>query len=393
MIRFDMILSVLRKGLPHFTKVGTLDNLGGDVLKEHVIWGSCLMLSAVLTGCFLPEESTPEPQVTSPVIVREEAQETEQFVRTHLMNDRGEIRTNVTDRSSNYLSESLGLWLHYLVTIEDEQTVRAVVETIARDWERDGWLPWERTDGTYAMSNASLDDGRLLEALLRASDRWEISQLEVLTDSMSQSWVDRHLTKGGWILDYYDAASDAMGDVVTTSYLIAPYVEGWVERGLVSVEQYEALQQYIQRIPTDADGHLANRYIPSDDRFEWNEEMHAIDELYALYYLEAFRDLGAMKAYWRERLLRDEQWYGRYKRADGTASVPYESAAVYALGRLVYEGDEEVERLIEARIRTLRHSGESDSMFEGAFVDLSTEDVHAFDHLLILLTEGKGRST
>lgn len=337
-------------------------------MKQLFIFG----LSFLLLACKQPSEIPRMEPMTDDV--------TEVFVRSELMNDKGWLQTNRTTRKTEYLSESLGLWMLVLVASEDEQTFQAIVDTLPEWLAPNHLVYWEKVDGNNAPANAWIDDFRIAYALHVAAEKWPSTHYEKLSEKLIQQLIKHH-SVDNTLIDFYDLKSKEAGNVQTISY----YNE-WAMQDLLSKPLYDEYAAH--RLQESKDGSIfpPTRFIVGEG-YEFDAEVNLIDVLYTLLYRESWGEVEeASYRYLVSAYETTTRLVGRVDRHTEKPLVTYEAPAVYALFGLVawQRGDEQLARDLLAKLQQQRvQKGPK----KGAFMDEATGDLHVFDHLLYLLLE------
>lgn len=310
--------------------------------------------------------------------------ETEQFIRESLMNEDGELRTNLTNRKEEYLSESLGLWMLYLVKVGDATSFERLHPIVKHWMTRSGAVYWMKDRGEWMQATASIDDLRIAYAYLLAFEKWENDEYYKTGEKIVTHFAHRQIVQGKFS-DFYDLRMKKEGNVQTTSY--------YNEHALRAFARYEWLdyslvEQWIQKRknePTDKSLYPPTRYLIEEERYEFDEEVNGIDIAYTLLYradwTEREQQLYEM---WRTHFLEEGSIAGRLNR-NSEPLVSYESPALYALLGLVALRQNDhilVEQLCD-KLYAMQKSEEVEK--QGQFVDELTGDLHVFDHLLFLI--------
>lgn len=338
---------------------------------------SCLL---VLFGCSNEEPDPPKPYESEfPV---------ESFIRKHLLTTEGLIRTNITDRDTEFLSESIGLYLLYLVEQKSEAEFANQIDVFTTFFLDDSDLvSWriERTDGNMIASpvNAWIDDTRIVHALYEAAEVFNEPSYAKLADRISQP-LTTIATKNGLPVDYVDLTTNATGDVLTLSYLDESALH-WMAP---SSELYENSKNLLAEAPLSGP-FFAKSYSLADQTYSFDDEINMIDQLYVALRYEQF-DLPTDSFYAFFKTAFDTGMvYGRYDRATQAPTVQYESQSVYALAvfYLLERGEREFAVSVMDRLRESAITNPS-SDYYGGYIDVPTRDTHAFDNLLPLLAEG-----
>ena len=126
----------------------------------------------------------------------------EAFIQKNLLEEDGRMRTNITNRQDEYLSETVGLWMDYLIAKNDwagfDEQVK-MMETYFLTKER--LVVWELKGNEKAPANAFIDDLRIVNALYTAGEQWNYPTYTKLADKMSKSLV-RYQTSEDLMVDY-----------------------------------------------------------------------------------------------------------------------------------------------------------------------------------------------
>lgn len=327
---------------------------------------------------------------------REEAQEevskvpvtdqpTERFVREQLMNERGELRTNVTTQRDHYLSESLGLWLQYLVQVDDQATFEQMRPTIRSWMTADGAVYWVRDNGKYGASNASIDDLRIASAYVEAYEKWGQEEDYAIAEEIVHYFAKNQVVNG-FFLDFYDLIIQKEGNVQTTSYYDERALRQFASYGWLDDAFVERWIQQRQTEPTDGSIYPPTRYVVDRAQYEFDEEVNGIDIAYTLFHREEWTAKEHhLYESWRNVFMEEGVLVGRMDR-QSKPLASFESPAMYALlGRAALrQGDGAFAQQLYAKLLDMQSKSAGK---EGQFVDERTGDLHVFDHLLFLIFE------
>lgn len=241
----------------------------------------------------------------------------QETVDAHYMNDDGVIHAYPDNRESEYLSESLGLYMEYLLQVGDEGDF-AEQATILKDRfmvETGGqvFIPWRLYE--EANVNALIDDVRIAAALEGAAGQFdEPGYLELSRRIMSAIEDRQH--QQGTAVDYYDWSYKLAGNRITLSYLI---------------EELTVLPESFAVLDTgETEVFFPEYYDFEGQKYMKSDEVHMIDQL--LIAVNRY-DQGIESPEFENWLI--EEWdrqgrlAGRYDRETGKPAVDYESLAVY----------------------------------------------------------------
>jgi len=242
----------------------------------------------------------------------------QQTVKKKYTNSEGNIHAYPLDENSQYLSESIGLYMEYLVLVEDKKTFEKQVDRLRSDYlvKQDDlvfvrWLLYE--DATV---NALIDDVRIIASLNKASELFDqpaykelAAQLEKTISSVQQS--------NGIHVDYYDWTFQMPAERITLSYLIKDYsAPNKTKQLLINLDETAVF--------------FPEYYDVKEQKYIESKEVHLVDQLLIAINQE---DIGHSTDTFGNWVI--NEWaskgklFGRYDRETQEATVAYESLAVY----------------------------------------------------------------
>lgn len=338
---------------------------------------SCIFL---LSGCF-NDEPKPSKEYKSQF-------PTESFIRKHLMTEEGLIQTDITNRDHEFLSESLGLYLLFLVQQKREDEFAHQVDVLEHYFLDDSNLvSWrlEQADHTITQSpaNAWIDDARIVHALYQAADVFDEMSYADLAIRIAKP-LTTHAVKDGLPVDYINRPTNETGDMLTLSYLD----ESALRLMSSSNDLYENSKKLLEKAPL-SEPFFAKSYSISEKTYQFDDEINMIDQLYvALRYEQFGLSTNPFYIFFKDAFDQGPV-FGRYDRVTKEPIVDFESQAVYALAvfYLLERDEHEFAEEVMARLKSSMVS-DSSSEYVGGYLDISTKETHSFDNLLPLLAEG-----
>lgn len=343
-----------------------------------------------LTSCSSFEQS--DKQIT--MLQAELAKvETEEFIQKYLIQENGRIQTNLTDRTNNYLSESVGLWMQYLVEIDSFNQFHNQVEVLRHYFlTKDNLIAWEQNGEEKATVNAAIDDLRIVDALFNAGERWKKPTYTKLAQQIGESFVSIQM-KNKLMVDYVDLKSKKQSNEVTISYIIPSGFDHLQSAGLISSDVYETNRNLLLKAPLSKNGFYPKYYDVEKATYYYDEEINLIDQLYVGYHLSQWKGNTdkLMKCLKIAFDTNGGKLFGRYDAETLKPTVNYEAASVYALGILfsLERGDKKFAQQLYNRMQILQQSNKKQAYY-GGYIDVYTQETHAFDNLLPLIAERKG---
>ncbi|RJO68936.1 MAG: hypothetical protein C4523_06595 [Myxococcales bacterium] len=232
------------------------------------------------------------------------------------------------------LAETMGLAMLYFVRrgMRDEfdRAWKFVKTNLIGEFGLVAWK-WSAKNGRRAASSASIDDLRLVRALLLADDEWCGGDYEQDALALAGA-VAAHEVKDGFVVEAasWDWSGVAAAAIVDLSYLdlytmrlLSRYDAKW--NGI-----YEKSRDLILASMT-GQGLFYDKFDTKAQGY-FNTENNLINKLMcAVHLAEAGIFMPEVTVFLEAQLSRAGQLYGRYDPDSGQATVGYDSVAVYAL--------------------------------------------------------------
>lgn len=239
-------------------------------------------------------------------------------IEKNYTNADGLIHAYPTEQNSEYLSETIGLYMEYLVLVEDEENFAKQFKLLKNHFlaHENGlyFLRWRLNEN--AATNALIDDIRIVAALEQAAEIFSNDKYKSFADKLSEA-VSSVQSQGGYTVDFYDWSLEMPAQRLTLSYLD--------DNGAITAESYEVLDNAKASevfFPEYFDI-AAKEYISSS-------EVHMIDQLLIALNREKRGQHSEPFAEWlKEEWNEEQKLCGRYGRQTLKATVDYESLAVY----------------------------------------------------------------
>lgn len=245
---------------------------------------------------------------------------------------------------SEVLSESLGLYMEYLLLAGDKQTFQEQVSILEKEFlineNRLSFIQWRLNE--KATTNALIDDIRILSVLQRAADSFENTAYKELADKISRSLYSVQM-HNNYTVDYYDWSYSLPAQRLTLSYVTGSQVIS--EKSVELLKNVDATQVFF---PEYYDTRL-QEYIN-------NDEVHLIDQL--LIAINREKENLHSKSFFnwlKEEWNNEQRLYGRYNRETKDATVDYESLAVYYYlqSYFLLTGEEEMAREVVQQAKNI----------------------------------------
>ncbi|XKE94934.1 hypothetical protein LG326_00935 [Metaplanococcus flavidus] len=239
-------------------------------------------------------------------------------VEKNYTNTHGLIHAYPTEQDSEYLSETIGLYMEYLTLIEDEENFSKQFEVLKKHFlvQENGhsFIRWRLNEN--ASTNALVDDIRIITALEQAAEIFSKEEYKMFAAKLSEA-IATVQVQGGSTVDFYDWSLEMSAERLTLSYLD--------DNGAITPESYRLLDK------ADASEVFFSEYYDTDaEQYVSSKEVHMIDQLLIALNREKRGRHSEKFAAWLKKEWNEEQkLYGRYDRQSLKATVDYESLAVY----------------------------------------------------------------
>lgn len=336
------------------------------------------------------EQQTSLPPIPIDIYVATSA--TERFILNDLLDESGMIRTNFAGKDGGelMLSESMGLWLEYFVTKEDESSFAVAFDTIERYFSlENGLIAWKVENEQMADVNALVDDLRIVEGLFKMGEISGKERYIQAAKKLSES-IMRHNQNNGMLVDFYDSSHHYANDTLTTSYLNLDAFLYMEKYAVISAEFLAELQAFMRHLPQQ-DLFYPQTYDVRQQTYAYDDIINLIDQLYIVLHLErASISTEAFYEWIQTEFYKNGFLYGRYEAKTKQPAVEYEAASVYALA-IMYSLEKEDATFALDLYEQMKKMQVQDpaSPYEGGYVVVKERTTHSFDNLLPLLAERK----
>jgi hypothetical protein len=344
-----------------------------------------LITSSCTNIAFLPEPDKEHQYTKEPL-------PTEKFIQKYLVDEHGRIQTNITSQKEVYLSESLGLWMQYLVANDDRQQFDQHVEVMEKYFlSKDYLVTWKLDGDKKAPANAFIDDLRIIEALYSAGEGWNHARYTKMAEKMTDKLV-RYQTSNSLMVDFVELESKNKGENLTLSYIIPAGFNHMDQAGILPEKTYESTKKVLLNALHSEIGFYPKNYNVPNGAYSYDDEVNLIDQFYVGYHRAQWQgDVEPLLAFAKKAFEESGgKLYGRYDGSTGKPVVQYEAASVYALAILMCLELEEKDfaKDLYSQMKTLQQTDEESPYF-GGYIDVDTKETHSFDNLLALLAERK----
>lgn len=339
-----------------------------------------LLIVILLGGCTWKQQKEPaHPASAQPVLAGE------YFITHHLMTDQGMIRTSFAEQHL-YLSESLGLWMDYLVRKKDQTSFDQQFGVLQDQFllEHD-LLSWQIESHQKSKVNALVDDLRVIAALQKADQLWRKSAYQTIAREIAQALKDKNMFKG-ILTDYYDASAKQTSHTITLSYMDPKAINELVSLQIFTKHMASNQLAILKNAPRQK-GFFPKAYDIAKKTYSFDQEINMIDQLYTALHAEHAQIDSSVIMKWIKTTFKQEgKLYGRYELSTLKPTVTYESPSVYALVILyaLKQNEMDFAKNVYHCMKELQIQDPLKSYYGGY---MNEKDTHSFDNLLPLIAE------
>ncbi|MBE5987173.1 MAG: TlpA family protein disulfide reductase [Paenibacillaceae bacterium] len=311
------------------------------------------------------------------------------FVRNHLMDDRGGVHTIYDPEAdsaikSDVLSETQGVMLEYALLRKDQQLFEKILSYINGVMRVNGITSWNVSNDKPSEVNSLLDDFRILGALLSANDLW--GGYDQLITSYSDEIAKCGIHNRNYV-DFYDSGYKKYADRFTLCYGDLPVMSRLAVLDERFTQPYESAKKLI------LGGKISEGFPLYYSWYDYNKNSYVSDDLntaeamVTLLHLAEAGLLGDDTMAWLKKQMDAGGVKARYK-TDGTVveGYNYDSTAVYALIAMIgeIEGDKKLQGKALKKMEKMRIM-DTAYPYYGAFGLEDGSGITSFDQVMAML--------
>lgn len=312
------------------------------------------------------------------------------FIQKNFMGLRGEFITNTKDEKERYtLSESVGLLMNYAVLTDRKDLFDLELSYLRKNlFSSGGYIKWR--SGSDVTCNASVDDLRIIGALLDAYQKWGTENF-LNTALCIQKAILENQVKDGCLNEVYDWKYNTTRDITPLCYLdlyqmkrLKYFDKRWEEvleksTDIISKGRINSSPFYYKYYD-----YKGRKYL-HDEEYEKTEGICLTYTIITSINLQASGIPTADFLSWLKGEMKKGKLYAWYNPNNLEPAFRMESTAVYALASIYAKacGDDELSaKLIE---RMLAFMVNDNSEYHGGFGNKDTRDFYSFDNLTALI--------
>lgn len=323
-------------------------------------WLLLVMVPAVVLGACSEETSEPTPPSEEQQLPDDSEEGVDEkavpegFAENYF-DEKQFIHAYPSAPDSQYLSESIGLYMEYLVMMEDGERFELQYNNLLDEFVvEEGenffikWLIYED-----ASVNALIDDIRIAAVLREAAELFGEPEYSDTADRIIET-ISRIQTNNGYTVDYYDWEVEFPAQRVTLSYLIDDVPKDMnADRVLENVDASEVFfPEYFDVV---------------EEVYVKSEVVHPIDQLLIAINRERIGLSSDLFEEWLKTEWAEEgRLFGRYDRETLQPAVTYESLAMYFFMNeyFLIIGEDEAAGEVKARATAMiEENGEGETHF------------------------------
>lgn len=297
----------------------------------------------------------------------------------------------VETRGHDILAESEGLMLLYYLKADDQKNFqkhwRFVKENMLLP---NNLVGWRMVEGKLSPVSATVDDLRIVKALLLAYTKWRNDEYLDYGLIIGKA-LKSHSCQGQILVDFFDSQQKAASlnlaylDLSALS-LLSQYDGEWLEIKSNS-QSLLSKASFSPQFPL-----YAKTYNLERKQYSGEKEAEVLYSLMVgLNLAEDGQDVKPLIKWLKKRLISDGAIYARYDIKTQRPSKRMESTAIYALAALLAAQEKDYllyNKMIKVmkKYQVKNHS----SPLDGAFGDAKKMETYSFDNLQALLAFQKG---
>lgn len=290
-----------------------------------------------------------------------------------------------TTKGHTVLSESHGLWMLYAVGANDKEAFDESYGIIKdRLLTSKGLVAWRYDDNEISKGSSTIDDLRIIKALIYGYDRWKENKYKHLAASISQHLL-KNVEDNGYIFDFNDGS--LIGQDVTICYLDLTTMNYLKESNKKWNKIYANSLDIIKNAQITKGLPLFKKsYRPNLGEYSNETETELVYSLIALKYLQSANvDITPELDWLWNEFNKDKKVYIKYS-SKGEKLSDIESTSIYSFIGELFENDgrfNEAEN-IKKRMKEFQIK-KSTSPVYGAFGEEKTMDIYSYDNLNALI--------
>lgn len=291
-------------------------------------------------------------------------QKVQEYVATVYSENNSLIHAYPYKTDSQFLSESVGLYMNYLLLINDslgfEQQVKNLNEHFIVKIKDDVFIRWTLDEKTSA--NSLIDDVRIINGLNKGAEQFDKPEYKNLATLLTTTLKNKQM-KDSIYTDYIEWTFDQTAPRTTLSYLTTDFFE--------TLDNNDKTKDILLNLDNNMI-FFPEYYDIVESNYKYAKDVHMIDQLLiAINRQELNVASPAFRNWITTEWKNNKKIAGQYTRNTLTPSVNYESISVYAYLAKYFQLTNQKKLAIDVKKHTESLANQG-----------SLEDAHFFDYIL-----------
>ncbi|WP_283580557.1 hypothetical protein [Ligilactobacillus aviarius] len=284
------------------------------------------------------------------------------------------------------LSESAGLWLRNLALTGTQKQFDAFYKETKKKFFADGQFTYRiNADGKRSDVNASIDDMRIISALIEAEQRFKDPKYQKEIKSLVSTFKKQSI-QNGMLVDFYDVKTKKPAHQISLYYLDIKDMGYIYKVAGLSPKDLEFEYHILKN------GYISNsfplyhtQYNYDTGKYEDSKQINIIESLLSILYLSEIGQEKSQSIQFVKNAVTTGTLYNSYN-LDGTPADKSQSAASYAIAAMIGKeiGDQKLYQQAIQIVQNFQITDPSSPIY-GGIGDPNTLQVYSYNNLMALL--------
>lgn len=317
-----------------------------------------------------------------------------EFIFTKMVDAKGGVFTNYLESDNEgditkghfVLSESQGMLLHYYLKVDNVELFNNTVNYITENMMlNNGLISWRVSNDLKEESSATIDELRIILALLKGADKYNISEYKDLAINISECLYD-NIIKEDYIVDFKD--NYGCGSISTVCYQDIEALKRLSDIDSKWEPVYKKSIGIVKRAFISDNIPLYKREFCIESLNYDNEQIDTLLSVLTIRNLVLGGEDVEKSIQWiKNRIKTDKVIYTSYNKETGAVECRYESTSIYAIICDIANrvNDKELYNLSKKRMLMFQIVEKNNELY-GAFGEVENREVYSFDNLNALIS-------
>jgi hypothetical protein len=313
----------------------------------------------------------------------------EQFIWSEMLLENGLLKT--TYQKNDYsLSESLGLSMLYALKVDNQELFEQSYATLTDYFlSEKGLVYWRlKPNGKHEEKvNAFLDDVRIINGLLDASNKWDEPEYQRTAKKISDA-LEEFSTFKKYYVDFYDWELEIASPNYTVTYLDLVTIRRLYQLGWINKKLVRNMEELAEKVIEQNQPFFPKTYVVKNSSFKYEKNVNMTEQVYTAYHLaRAGLDTMDFYKFVKEDFNRyDGKLFGQYDTDSQQPAVEYESPALYGI-TILYALSVNDQDFAHQLYKRMKEFQVKEGKLQGVYMDVGKMDTHIFDNLFPLIAE------